>query len=143
MCLTYMNCMTFDNKQFTDLKKKNGFCGTELVHYTCKVMFFIIKVFDWTIAQVAVRPTTHLLQQTFQVPIRKATFIFKTSTFLFIIQKNDGFFLRCQDTLSVPKIRGMQFLTLHVLPLYRIYIIETYTLDLHAFVMQNILLHML
>lgn len=22
MCLTYMNCMTFDNKQFTDLKKK-------------------------------------------------------------------------------------------------------------------------
>lgn len=45
MCLTYMNCMTFDNKQFTDLKKKNGFCGTE-VHYTCKVMFFIIKVFD-------------------------------------------------------------------------------------------------
>lgn len=44
MCLTYMNCMTFDNKQFTDLKK-NGFCGTE-VHYTFKVMFFIIKVFD-------------------------------------------------------------------------------------------------
>lgn len=68
-------------------------------------MFFIIKVFDWTIAQVAVRPTVHLLQQTFQVPIRKATFIFKISTFLFIIQKNDGFFLRCQDTISVPKIR--------------------------------------
>lgn len=143
MCLTYMNCMTFDNKQFTDLKK-NGFCGTE-VHYTFKVMFFIIKVFDWTIAQVAVRPTTHLLQQTFIPGSNQEGNIYflKFQLFNLSIQKNDGFFLRCQDTISVPKIRGMQFLTLHILPLYRIYIIEIYTLDLHAFVMQNILLHML
>lgn len=77
---------------------------------------------------LSVQQHTYFNKHSFLVPIRKATFIFKTSTFLFIIQKNDGFFLRCQDTISVPKIRGMQFRTLHVLPLYRIYIIETNTL---------------
>lgn len=80
------------------------FCSTE-VHYTCRVMFFIIKVSDWTIAQVAVRPTSHLLQpQTFQVPIRKATFISKFQLF-YLSSKGWRLFFRWQDTIFVPKIR--------------------------------------
>lgn len=142
MCLTYMNCMTFDNKQFTDLKKKLVFVVQKYIKHVVVLHYKSIWLNHCPSGCPSNNtPTSTNIHSRFQSG--RQHLFFKISTFLFIIQKNDGFFLRCQDTISVPKIRGMQFRTLHVLPLYSIYIIETYTLDLHAFVMQNILLHML
>lgn len=142
MCLTYMNCMTFDNKQFTDLKKKLVFVVQKYIKHVVVLHYKSIWLNHCPSGCPSnSTPTSTNIHSRFQSG-RQHLFS-KLQLFYLSIQMNDGFFLRCQDTISVPKIRGMQFRTLHVLPLYSIYIIETYTLDLHAFVMQNILLHML
>lgn len=104
MCLTYMNCMTFDNKQFTDLKKKLVFVVQK---YNKHVVVLHYKSI-WLNHCPSGCPSnnTHTstnIHSRFQSG--RQHLFFKISTFLFIIQKNDGFFLRCQDTISVPKIR--------------------------------------
>lgn len=141
MCLTYMNCMTFDNKQFTDLKKKLVFVVQKYIKHVVVLHYKSI----WLNHCPSGCPSNTTPTST-NIPGSNQEgniYFSKFQLFYLSFKRMTDFFLRCQDTISVPKIRGMQFLTLHILPLYSIYIIETYTLDLHAFVMQNILSHML